>query len=229
MYSHKFSETANMLNVAFQWSKVFSEDKNADKPTHSLTLYSSFFFFFNVFPSYKQYISLNVLRPECINSIEKAGPERETFYFWNEKKKLLCTCYMSPIQRGFALWQHIWEKLVCWYLQWFLSLSCSTRSTYLPTFQKMIKWHSGHRRQASCPKRKEIWCQQDKGFLFWKICNNHITENEAKKGTLPSMNCFTWIKCHKTFNVSSGIPQRIINKSFLQEKEWSHRMDTLTL
>lgn len=43
MYIHKFSETANMLNVAFQRYEVFFEDKNADKPIHSLP----FFFVFS--------------------------------------------------------------------------------------------------------------------------------------------------------------------------------------
>lgn len=36
-------------------------------------------------------------------------------------------------------------------------------------------------------RKKEIRCQHDKGFLFWKIYNNRITKNKAEKGTLPNI------------------------------------------
>lgn len=57
-----------------------------------------------------------------------------------------------------------------------------------------------------------------KAFYFWKICNKHIIKNRAKKGTLPKMICFSWIKCHKICNVFSGIPQSEINKGLLEKR-----------
>lgn len=62
-------------------------------------------------------------------------------------------------------------------------------------------------------KRKKIDASMTKPFYLGRYIVTALKKRgRVKKGTLPSMIYFTWIKCYKTCNVSSGITQGEINK-----------------
>lgn len=111
MYIQKFSETANMLNVASPRYEVFFEDKNADKPTHSLTHYSPPFFCVCVFSQAMSNTAILMYQDQKHDTTEKLVLTERHFTFEMRRKSCCAgaTCHQS---KGVLLFGSTFKKIL---------------------------------------------------------------------------------------------------------------------